>query len=346
MMRAVWIIFYFYSIASASKQDVDYRNGTVFSDLSVSQSPTADDDDGMTNARLLQQNTGHEAGEEIVGELICHIVTYELMLESGAGHTRLYSCRPIHPDDDYDYAAQPLVEYRLENVPTQVRNLLESQLEEITVISLQNAYIDVSKLSITSADWLSVRLLPDSAEKIRSQHLQRQHNRLGHLRSRRQLNGKETRKLIASQGQLSVLPILITTSDGKSPDYAPNTLFNLLFVGDGSVKRQFAECSFGKLSIEPTQLQVMSVRVDMTLDDARSSSNRLVNRAASAALQQVRNFVRGSYTVNDLEDFADLIMFITPDMSNWVAYAEVYGSISVYNNEWGASLGVVMHEIG
>lgn len=39
-------------------------------------------------------------------------------------------------------------------------------------------------------------------------------------------------------------------------------------------------------------------------------------------------------------------LYVTPKMGDWMAYASVGGSFSVYNSGWGGYLSSLLHEIG
>jgi len=257
--------------------------------------------------------------------LLCHVILYDITL--GKGDTsNFYLCTPI--------IDQVLAEtnYRIQ-LPTEYANLVVQQGSQ--VMELQDAIIDADKTTIVS--FSSCEL---ASEQV-VQALQQRHPHTAHHSRRHRDRDRHDRHLAtAAKGSLTLLAILITDSQGKSPIYTPEDLYSLLFVGDGSVKSQYYACSFGQLSLEPTSLGVIRVPVDVSLVNDKDDPQILVNAAAVAALQ----YLPAGTAV--LEDYADLTMFVTPSHADWVAYAAVGGTRSVFNDSFGGYLAAVMHEIG
>lgn len=151
---------------------------------------------------------------------------------------------------------------------------------------------------------------------------------------------KRRRKLAASIGSLRVLVIRITVKD-KQCQYSASDLYRYVFSDSVSVKHQYQRCSFNKLIINPTEIGVMEVFVDLY---SSSSSQEVINAASVQALSYLSS--RGYGTYSSIRDFADLMIFVTPDLGPWLAYASVGGGTSVFNDRWGGYLATLMHETG
>ena len=128
------------------------------------------------------------------------------------------------------------------------------------------------------------------------------------------------------------------------PDYSADQLYELIFQDPVSIKWQFYKCSAGDLRIEPTNLGVVDVTIDAKVNSV--SKNQAVNMATTEVIKAIRAEHSAYANARRLRDYADLTLFVTPDMGKWLAYASLGGSTSVYNNKWGAYLSVPMHEIG
>ncbi len=237
---------------------------------------------------------------EETATLLCRILLITILNEDGEEYD-FYVCNPIVDNVPTD------LEYRIE-VSNEIQQLVALHGE--VVVTLQDAVFDDS-MEITYSTAIH---MPDVS-----------------------LSHTIRRKLALSTGRLKLLPILITDSSGLTPMYNSNDLYDLLFVGAGSVKQQYSACSFGKLSIEPTTVGVLQVRVDVSVSE--NDSNKLTNAAAVAALRQLPG-------ITSLTDYADLLVFVTPKMPGFLAYATMQGARSVYNNQYAGYLGVIMHEIG
>jgi len=152
---------------------------------------------------------------------------------------------------------------------------------------------------------------------------------------------KRRRKLLASTGRLSALALRIILNDGE-PDYSQSEIYHHMYQDTHSLKNQYRSCSFGKLVIEPTSAGVIEVRIKMY--GSISSHQTVVNAASNAALEYLYQHGYGSYS--QLRQYADIVLYITPDMGGWLAYGAVGGAVSVYNNKWGGFISALMHETG
>ena len=109
-----------------------------------------------------------------------------------------------------------------------------------------------------------------------------------------------------------------------------------------SLRNQYSACSSGKLHVEPSSLGAIDVRVNQY--SSQSNNKQAVNEATTAALVQVNSQTGQSYT--SLLDYADMVLFVTPELGDFLAYASVGGGQSVYNDKWGGFVASQMHETG
>jgi hypothetical protein len=135
------------------------------------------------------------------------------------------------------------------------------------------------------------------------------------------------RKLTKAKGQARALAIIIRMPGGRN-EYDERSLYQLLYQDTVSLKNQYKRCSFGKFVVEPSNLGVITVDVNMYPDNRKIQ--RAVNAAMAPALEMIRN--RGEGTYESLQDYADMILYILPEMDDWVAYATVGGTLIICRN--------------
>ena len=152
---------------------------------------------------------------------------------------------------------------------------------------------------------------------------------------------KRRRKLAPKEGSLKALVVRIVMND-KQPMYDKSELYQITFQERVSLRGQYAACSFGKLQVQPTALGVVDARVNQY--STRTSNKAAVNEATTAALSYVNAQTSSQYT--SLLEYADMVLFVTPDLGDWLAYASVGGGTSVFNDKWGGFVASVMHETG
>lgn len=149
------------------------------------------------------------------------------------------------------------------------------------------------------------------------------------------------RQMLENEGQYKVLAIRIILNDAQ-PYFTKENLYKLLFQDRISLRNQYKACSWGKVLIEPSSRGVIEVRVG--LSSTTSSHQQVVNAATRAALDYLQSQGVGTFT--GLREYADMVLYITPSMGDWLAYASVGGGTSVYNDKWGGYVASVMHETG
>jgi hypothetical protein len=274
-------------------------------------------------------------------DLLCHVRQFEILLERN-DREDFFVCNVVHVIEDgtlhidsNQYSIQLSDEFLLEVKRRVVK-------KELTFVSIHGATINEASASIHIPIRSSPKFVTFPEDTL---------NR--HLQSTRWWD-------TVSDGTASVLPIKIRTNDGQQPTYSDDDIYNYLFVEASSLKWQFHACSFGKFTVEPTDLGVLTIDIDVPVG---TDYNLLVNKATTAAIQKIYQLkgindpvinsplssIRGDTIINDsstLLQFADMVLFITPPMSGWVAFGSVGGRTSVYNDKWGAYLSVQMHEMG
>ena len=137
-------------------------------------------------------------------------------------------------------------------------------------------------------------------------------------------------------GSLSALIIRILATDGE-PVPTSDELSYYVFDSATSLRSQLLACSAGKLTIGPTQLRVIDVRIAKAAQGANYID--LVNAAYDAGVLQLQQ-MSGYSQVTDLREMADLLMFVVPpntvsyETSNtaqwdWAAYGTIPGQVCV-----------------
>jgi type II secretory pathway pseudopilin PulG len=152
---------------------------------------------------------------------------------------------------------------------------------------------------------------------------------------------KRRRKLAVAEGTLKALVVRIVMND-KQPMYSRDDLYRITFQESVSLRNQYSACSSGKLRVEPSSLGAIEVRVNQY--SSQSSNKQAVNEATTAALAHVNSQTGQSYT--SLMDYVDMVLFVTPELGDFLAYASVGGGQSVYNDKWGGYVASQMHETG
>jgi hypothetical protein len=161
--------------------------------------------------------------------------------------------------------------------------------------------------------------------------------------SQEQLDRHHSRRLATATGTKKVLIVYIRAKDAD-PTPSVNTVYETAFENEVSLKHQYARCSRGLLNLEPTELGVLDVTVNLSID--KTDKNALVQAAEAIALLRIQEVTK-DLSITNTRQYADLIMFIVPPgTGNWLAYASVGGGLSVYNDEWGVFLSATAHEIG
>jgi hypothetical protein len=161
--------------------------------------------------------------------------------------------------------------------------------------------------------------------------------------SQKELDRHHSRRLQTATGTKKVLVVYIRALDAD-PTASVNTVYQTTFENEVSLKHQYARCSRGLLELEPTELGVVDVTVNLSVDNTDKTA--FVNAAEDLALLRIQD-ITGDLSITNTRQYADLIMFIVPPgTGNWLAYASVGGGLSVYNDEWGIFLSATAHEIG
>lgn len=133
------------------------------------------------------------------------------------------------------------------------------------------------------------------------------------------------------QQSRSVLVIRVI-NNGVSPTVNSGTIQQYIFTDTNSLKNQMMRCSENRIIL--TESRHGAVR-DISVNTAMSAT-ALKNTAAAAAMQ----------SFGDLRTAANHVMFIFPKIPDYFAEAETGYGLSYYNDHFGVSLAVLMHEFG
>lgn len=246
-----------------------------------------------------------------VRSLICQINEYEILVAINEQQSS-YGCNPTSFQGDTIRISD--IHYKIDlpkSIIDEYKTIVASKQDAFLSIPDGEILIDVASIDIPDPFALSFVSL---SEKNTDRHLTAE---------------------FWKNGRLRLLAVRILTNDENKPSFTADELYKVLFADANSLKWQMHRCSAGKLSFEPTDIGVLNIHVDMP---ATGDYTALVNLATSEAQRKLG--------VSSVQDYADLIMFITPPMDGWVAYGSVGGRITGYNDKWGAYLSVQMHEIG
>jgi hypothetical protein len=142
----------------------------------------------------------------------------------------------------------------------------------------------------------------------------------------------------AAIGDKKILVLRISTKDA-APRFPAKELYSYIFDRDQvSVTSQYEKCSFGKLSMQPTEYGVM----DVNIGQVDQSPAALVAAATESARDQLG--ITGNQSLNDIADF---VFYCLPaGTGHWAAYSGVNHWRSVYNDQWCAYQTGSMKELG
>lgn len=157
------------------------------------------------------------------------------------------------------------------------------------------------------------------------------------------------RGLAQSLGTNRAMLIRVSLSDNSAPTKSANYMMGRLFYDTVSLASQMEACSWGALRIVPSPYPVFDIRVNiggMSFEQYAQQSSYypedLVKAANEIVLAQLRSRT-GNQQIT-LSDVSEQQFYVLPELGNWVAYASLGGSRSVYNGNWFNYLSTKMHE--
>ena len=129
----------------------------------------------------------------------------------------------------------------------------------------------------------------------------------------------------------TVLAVRVINS-GIAPTVNAATIRQYLFTDMNSLKAQMMKCSGNTVVLnESRHGAVIDVYVSTSMN-----SDELKEAAGQAAIR----------SIGDLRTAADHVLFIFPKIPDYFAEAETGYGLSYYNDHFGVSLAVLMHEMG
>jgi hypothetical protein len=149
--------------------------------------------------------------------------------------------------------------------------------------------------------------------------------------------GAPLRRLNAQQNK-TVLVIRVSSLEAR-PVFTGPRLYDFFFNDESvSVRRQYLQCSFGQLELQPSVAGgLLDVNVDVYA--SFSSQQKIVQAATDVA--------RTKLGITGIHEAADFVIFcLPPGTGQWVGSAGVNHWRSVFNNKHCGHLSVVMHELG
>ena len=142
----------------------------------------------------------------------------------------------------------------------------------------------------------------------------------------------------AGQHQTAIV-VRVQDVNGRAPPDDRNELYRKIFQAQTSLKFQYEKCSGGTTIINPQGVGVVDVRISTPIN----YENQVDRGVAEAERQALA--VLNLNGVRSLEEYAGLVLYVVPDSGNWLAYATIGGSSSVYNGAWGGRIHGLMHEV-
>lgn len=262
-----------------------------------------------------QQQTSSSGHGGYHAELTCRLSLYEFIDSQDHPNQKrpAYMCSPVLSNGkvgDREYEVSTVGD----NLQTEHRQTMDDGLE--TFVTITKCVVDEAGARIRLTDGSQINL--SSA-----------------------YHRKRRRKLAAAEGTLRALVVRIVLND-KQPMYSRDDLYRITFQEAVSLRSQYSACSSGKLRVEPSSLGAIDVRVNQY--SSQSNNKQAVNEATTNALAYVNSQTGQSYS--SLMDYVDMVLFVTPELGDFLAYASVGGGQSVYNDKWGGYVASHMHETG
>lgn len=188
-------------------------------------------------------------------------------------------------------------------------------------IGIPYGYIDSMSMKIVIPDPLTLYVLDVNPHRHGHRHLER--------------------ASVTTKGTYRALVLRIIDNDGRAPSHSAQQLAASVFdPNDISAHSQYRNCSWEQFTIIPPAgdgTGVMEVTVDM--DTSIDEDYRKISQKAEAVALDVLG-------IDNLYDYTDFLLYVTPPMGSWIAYASVGGGYSVYNSSWGGYISSIIHEIG
>lgn len=244
--------------------------------------------------------------------LTCRLSLFEIAFMETSYHTsHAHTCSPMVNGEATD------LEYKIDVDDTTADAFQQSVQDGVhCIVTVSNATIDEERARVVLSEDSVIQVVDPE------EHRKRRH-------------------LAQKTGSINAMVVRIILSD-RAPDFSKSQLYQYTFQNDVSLKNQYRRCSANKLTINPTGAGVIEVNVGMS---SSASSHTVINAATTQALRYLSSRGYGSYS--SLNAYADLVLFVTPQMgSSWMAYASLGGGTSVFNNRWGGYVATVMHETG
>lgn len=165
-------------------------------------------------------------------------------------------------------------------------------------------------------------------------------------------DGGERRQL-AITGDHPTLVVRVSSTDAFNSSPSPSTLDlagSIFGIGprrlDSNMADQYFACSKEQLSFSPFNVgeNIVNGVVEVTLPQGTFGEDifSLTNKMYQAAVEKIGN------TLSEARHIMYVVPFGTKfdGSANWVAFANMHGKSSYYNNRWGDRLSSQMHEIG
>lgn len=144
---------------------------------------------------------------------------------------------------------------------------------------------------------------------------------------------------VNSVGNKTALVVRVSVGDSM-PNQTVDELYEYIFSSGLSLSNQMNACSFGALSIRPTEYGVMDIQLasEFYLQDSLS----VLNEATVQVLSRVQE------KVASIEDLADFLVFVLPPGANraWKSWATFKGKMLVFNDAWGSKISALSHAVG
>jgi hypothetical protein len=255
------------------------------------------------------------------------MAVFDMLLEdestsTGTSSKQFYGCYPVNADTG---AVSDL--HYLVDVPPSL-DLSDSFTDADWWMSVPGGSIDASTSTVTVPDASKLAVTTVQPALVEHRYLSTKH---------------ASRHLAETKGNLKVLVVYIEAADAV-PTPSAQDIYLSVFENEVSLKWQYYHCSNEQLKLEPTELNVLTVKLDLKV--AKNDQIAMVNAAEQAAVSAIQD-VTGDSTFGNSRQYADLVLYVVPPgTGNWLAYASLGGGMSVYNDLWGLYLAAQAHEVG
>jgi hypothetical protein len=152
---------------------------------------------------------------------------------------------------------------------------------------------------------------------------------------------QETTKSDAVTSRRRSVLILRVIVNGESPTVSKSDLHTFAFTHENSLKNQMHRCSHGNVILVPSKYGGV-IDVPINISDNTKSTSHVYSTAQNAAIQLIDPSL--SNIRHAAHHFAVVVPANDAD-SGFIGWGEIGSGGSAFNDDWGTSLSLLMHEV-